>query len=231
MSILGEIQKFNGEALIELYELDTSYQGGTKYYFHAGTNEIGTNIIWQGQEYTKLPLEVTGYEVSSDGYARPKIQMANISGVFSAMAIQMNDLVGCKLTRKRTLGMYLDAANFSDGNPTANPDEHFVDDIFYIVQKTQENKVLVEFELGSSLDLQGVMLPKRQVIAGTCCWRYRSEECGYTGGPCATNKDVATVISSQDQCSKTITGCKFRFGQNGILRFGGFPGSALVDLT
>ena len=229
MSILGELQKFNGEALIEIYVLDTSQQGGGKYYFHAGTNELNTNIIWQGQEYTRIPLECTGFSTASDSYARPKIQLANVSGVFSTMALQMGDLVGCKITRKRTLGMYLDAVNFSDGNPSANPDEHFNDDIFYIVQKTQENKIYIEFELGSALDLQGVMLPRRQVIAGTCCWQYRSEGCGYTGGPCATNKDVATTISSQDQCSKTITGCKFRFGENGILRFGGFPGSALVD--
>jgi phage-related protein len=28
-----------------------------------------------------------------------------------------------------------------------------------------------------------------------------------------------------DQCSKTLTGCKMRFGNEGSLPFGGFPGT------
>jgi len=230
MSLLGELQRFDQSAVIELFEIDTTLRGGGISHFHAGTNEIKTGVIWQGQTYLPLPLQVTGFEMSGTTFPRPKLSLANISGVFSTVVRQFNDLVGCKVTRKRTLAMYLDAANFTDGNPTANPNEHFNDDIFYVVRKTGENKVAIEFELGSSLDLQGVMLPKRQIIAGTCSWLYRGEECGYTGVPVAKSNDEVTTVLSEDMCSKTVKGCKLRFGENGDLRGSFFPGAGLVDI-
>ena len=55
----------------------------------------------------------------------------------------------------------------------------FRSDVFYVERKVIENKNVVEFELGTPLDIEGVMLPRRQTVANTCYWRYRSPECGY----------------------------------------------------
>ena len=57
---------------------------------------------------------------------------------------------------------------------------------------------------------------------------YRSGECGYAGGPVANYKNNPTSDPAQDQCSRTMTGCKKRFGEFGALPFGGFPAIARV---
>lgn len=52
-----------------------------------------------------------------------------------------------KVTRKRTMVRFLDAVNFTDGNPTANPLEALEDEIYYVTQKTAENKLTLSLNL------------------------------------------------------------------------------------
>lgn len=229
MSIYGNVQAFNQSAWIELFVLDATNLSAGYFYFHAGTNELKQNIVWQGIEYIALPISSDGFSKDGDSFPRPKLTLANIQGMFSSLILQYGDLLGCKVTRKRTQLQFLDAVNFADGNPTANPAEHLEDDIFYITQKVSENKLAITFELGSALDLAGVYLPRRQVIANTCPFQYRSEICGYAGGAVADVYDNPTTDLAKDACSKRLTGCKLRFGENNELSFGGFPGSDLVD--
>lgn len=230
MSILGELQAFNQDQWVELYVLDATTLGAGLFYFHAGVNEFNADIIWQGTTYIALPVQASGFEYNGGGsFPRPKIKLANINGMFSVLIRSYNDLIGCKVTRKRTAVRYLDAANFVGGNASANPNEYLEDEVYYITQKTNENKYLIEFEMGSALDLQGVYLPRRQVLATVCPFRYRGEECAYTGTSYWTELDVVTTDPLLDKCSKSVTGCKLRFGENGELSFGGFPGAALVD--
>lgn len=230
-SIALDVQSLDPGALIELYELDTTrYAGGTIYRFHSDVNTLQTRVVWQGNTYQPFPIEVSGFETNGTGAPpRPRITLANISGYVGALAISLNDLVSCKLTRKRTFVKYLDAVNFTGGvNPTADINAHFPDEIFLIDRKVSENKVNVEFELASVLDMTGVFLPRRQVIANVCTWQYRSAECGYTGGPVANELDVkcaaigGTEPDAHDKCSKHLHACEMRFG-NTPLPFGGFP--------
>lgn len=230
MSILGELQALNSGAWVELFVLDCTNIGGEITRFHAGTNEFRNPVVWQGLTYYPYPVEVNGFELNGSGSPpRPKMKVANIDGLLSELLFQMNDLIGAKLIRKRTKVHYLDAENFIDGNENANPNEHAPDEIYYIAQKLTENNTLVEFELSTALDLQDAILPRRQVLATACAWRYREEVCGYTGVPVADEMDRPASNLKQDRCSKTITGCKLRFGSNGVLPFGGFPGVAIVS--
>lgn len=228
MSIYGEVQAFNQEKWVELFVLDATNIGGGISRFHAGVNDFYTDVVWQGESYQVLPLICSGFEYNGDKFPRPRIQVANITGIFSPLIKNYNNLIGCKVTRKRTAVRYLDAANFLNGNPTANPSEHTEDEIFFITQKTIENKLMIEFELGSALDLQGVYLPRRQCAANVCTFRYRGEECGYTGEAVAKEDDSPTTDVSLDKCSKKLSGCKIRWGDNGELPFGGFPGVNLI---
>jgi phage-related protein len=108
------------------------------------------------------------------------------------------------------------------------------DEVYFINRKINENRVQVDYELSSSLDVQGIKLPRRQVLQNICAWAYKGAECGYTGPAVADNLDQpifspATTSSNNlpDSCSKTLDGCKMRF--NGlILPYGGFPGSSLI---
>jgi hypothetical protein len=69
----------------------------------------------------------------------------------------------------------------------------------------------VSFELASKFDLAGVMLPKRQVIANICQWKYRSTECGYTGTDYYNINDEPVNTLAEDKCGKQLSSCAARF--------------------
>jgi lambda family phage minor tail protein L len=157
------------------------------------------------------------------------MRVANITGVVGALCLAYQDLIGAKVTRKRTLLKYLDAENFVSGqNPTADPNVGFPDEVYFVNRKVAENNIYLEFELASAWDVAGVKLPRRQVIQNLCPWKYRGTECGYTGGPKANIYDQSTSDPDEDQCGKRLSSCKIRFGANSNLPFGGFPGVGMV---
>lgn len=232
--IVKDIQSLSMDAVIELFILDfSSIQAGGILKFHAGTNELRQNIVWQGEEYLALPIEAEGFDVSTRGtLPRPRIRVANTDGIFSAQVSESDDLVGAKVVRKRTFIKYLDAINFTDGiNPTANPDQHFPDDIWFVEQKISENRFSIEWELSSALDLHGVLLPARQVVMDSCSWEYRKEGCGYAGSFYFDTLDQPVSFEAQDVCGKRLSSCKARTPgfPGGILPFGGFPGAKRYD--
>ncbi|MEN5285745.1 phage minor tail protein L [Stenotrophomonas lactitubi] len=117
-------------------------------------------------------------------------------------------------------------------NPTADPNEHFLDEIWFIERKVAEDKQTVEFELTTAIDLNGEQLPGRQVIAGVCGWLirggYRGPYCGYNGPAVADANDVPTTDPSRDQCGGRVGSCKMRFGADKPLPYGGFPAAGLL---
>ncbi|MEE9657604.1 phage minor tail protein L [Kluyvera ascorbata] len=227
-TIVSSIQSLQPSALIEVFELDMSVTtSGGKLYFHAGTNGLSEPIIWQGVTYKPWPIAASGFDKNGQGkLPRPKLQVSNLDGIISAEVQSNEDLIGCKLTRRVTLARFLDAANFTEGNPTADANQHFADEMWYIDQKTFEDREIVEFELASAFDLMGVMLPNRQIVKNSCQWRYRSAECGYTG-PYFDKNDAPTKLASADYCTKRLSSCRARINYfaNGIIAFGGFPGA------
>ncbi len=228
-AIHAEIQKLAPSAVIELFVLDLSLFGQGMVYFHAGTNALQQRVVWQGKAYDAFPIQVDGFEFNGNGQIpRPKLKVANVTGAITALVLTYQDLVGAKITRKRTLAKYLDAVNFSGGvNPTADPSAEFADDIYYIDRKSRETRDVIEFELAASFDLEGVNLPRRQIVQNVCPWRYRSSECGYTGTHYFDANDQRVNASSQDICGKRLSSCQVRFGQTSELPFGGFPAAGL----
>lgn len=115
-----------------------------------------------------------------------------------------------------------------DGNPNADPTQEFPNEIWYVERKSSEDSQVVKFELSSAMDFNGVKLPRRQIIANQCSWQYRSAECGYTGGAVADINDEPTSVLADDACAKKVRSCKFRFGETGVLNYGGFPAAGLM---
>ena len=243
--LVSVLQGIAPGALIELFQLELNVpQHGVAetYYFHAGTslNNNG-DLIWAGQPYMALPIEVEGFEYSGQGtLPRPKMRISNIIGTITALILTLPEgLEGAKFTRIRTLGRYLDAVNFPDGayvvsnywdvgyesgtSATADPLAEFPRQIFFVDRKSAENRDVVEFELASAFDMAGIRAPKRQCIT-RCQWVYRSNECSYAGTNFFNVSDVAVGNASEDICGKRVDSCKARFGQSAELPFGGYPG-------
>jgi len=216
--------------MVEMFELDATALGGDVLRWHSGVNLLGHDLVWNGDTYSRFPVEASGFEKSGKGaMPRPKVRVANISGLIGAMVRDLDDLMGAKLTRRRTLTKYLDAVNFPGGvNPQADPNCAFPDEIWFVDRKAAENGVYLEFELSAAFDVRGVKLPRRQCIQNTCSWIYRSAECGYAGGPVADKSDHPTTDPALDQCGKRLASCKLRFGTYNELNFGAMPGVGLI---
>ena len=165
------LQDADAKTVVELFdfELNTAQHGETTVYRFTNTkNELGNNIVWQGNTYTAIPLKAEGYEASGKGtLPRPSISVSNLLGTFTTIISLLPDgLEGCKVTRTRTLSKYLDAVNFTGGsNSDADPTSYFRPrDIYFIDRKSMENRDVISYEMCSAFDLAGVRLPKRQIL-------------------------------------------------------------------
>lgn len=230
MTIQADLQQLAPNSIVELFELDCTTLGGTVLRFHNGKNALGSDVVWNGNTYSAFPIEASGFEFRGKGQLpRPTLRVANVTGLLGALVRSYQDLVGAKLTRRRTLVKYLDAVNFPGGtNPSADPSAALPDDVYFIDRKATENKVLIEFELAAAFDVTGVQLPRRVVVQNICSWRYRGAECGYTGATYLDTNDQPVGTLEQDVCGKRLSSCKARFGQFAELPFGGFPAAGLT---
>lgn len=234
MTIRQDIQSYAPGSIVELFELDATSIGGDVTRFHNGQNALSQPVVWQGSTYNPFPIEATGFEYNGKGQLpRPTLRIANVTGLLGALVRSYNDLLGAKVTRRRTLVKYLDAVNFPGGvNPTADPTASMPDDVYYIDRKATENKVLIEFELAASFDVAGVQIPLRTVQQGTCTWSYRvndiSSGCRWTGTTYYDANDNPVGSAALDVCGKRLSSCKARFGATNPLPFGGFPAVGLT---
>ena len=165
------LQDADAKTVVELFdfELNTAQHGETTVHRFTNTkNELGNDIVWQGNTYTAIPLKAEGYEASGKGtLPRPNISVSNLLGTFTTLiAVLPDGLEGCKVTRTRTLSKYLDAVNFTGGsNSDADPTSYFRPrDIYFIDRKSMENRDVISYEMCSAFDLAGVRLPKRQIL-------------------------------------------------------------------
>ena len=232
-SAYEELAKLNPSAIIELFELhlDNTLHGSTDVYrFHAGANAAITgNVVFKGNTYTRIPVEADGFEFTNTGsLPRPTLTIANLDGTMSTLLLLVNattagnDLGGAEVRRIRTLKKFL------DGESTADPNAKFPDERWYVDRKANESRNSVTFELASKFDLAGQKLPKRQLVANVCQWVYRSSECSYTGTDYYDVNGNEVSTAAQDVCGKRVSSCKLRFGNNGDLPFGSFPGAGLT---
>ena len=230
MVIESDVQKLAPGAIVDLFELDATTLGGSVIRWHNGVNALGNDVVWQGNLYTRFPVEAGGFARSGQGaMPRPSMKVANVNGLAGALARELRDFCGAKVTRRRTFVKYLDAVNFPSGvNPQADPNVGFPNEVWFVDRKAAENGIYVEFELSAAFDVQGVKLPRRQCIQNVCPSKYRGPECGYTGGPVADKNDNPTSNPALDQCGKRLASCRLRFGQFEPLSFGGMPGVGLV---
>lgn len=228
-TIVCEIQKLAPSAVMEFFVMDLSLFNEGVVRFHAGTNELMQQVVWQGNVYVPYPIIVEGFEFIGNGQSpRPKLRVANVKGTITALILSYQDLIGAKVTRKRTLAKYLDAVNFVNGNATADATAEFSDDVFFVDRKSKETRDVVEFELAASFDLEGVSLPRRQIVQNVCPWSYRGAECGYTGTAYFNANDAVVSSNVTDACGKRLSSCQKRFGANAELPFGGFPAAGLI---
>lgn len=175
-NIINDLQSSSGESLVELFDLEVNEQVTLR--FHAGVDETYQEVVFDGNTYTPLPIQLEGVEVLSDGPGtRPTLTLANVTVLFKTLLndnnLRMDALIGLKLTRRRTFEKYL-----------GDPEELFeFPKASYIIDRiAAETSLAVEFELASPFDVEGVKLPSRSIVGKYCSWIYQGKELKNCGG-------------------------------------------------
>ncbi|MGC8423253.1 phage minor tail protein L [Mixta calida] len=242
MSFTQDIQQLEPGQLIQLLEVDgTAFGMDTILRFHAynipteGWKAFAAenlpSIIWQGNEYEPYPYELKGLELSSTGsQPTPTLSVGNVGNYVTSLCLQYDDLVKAKVKVHTTLAKYLDAANWTAGNASAQPTEERVQ-LFYVNAKTTETRSQVDFELTSPFDVQNLQLPSRQIMP-VCTWCMRGwyrtgTGCDYNGTRYFLKDGTPTDNPALDVCGGRLSDCKLRFGDDQALPFGGFPAANL----
>jgi len=201
-TLVPDAKKVQGNDMIGL---DPS--NPTALRFHNNIKVFNSTIMWQGKKYYPAPIEASGFETSSRGtLPTPSLAISSQSekgtdqlALLRYQILKFGDIIGAKVTRRRTFAKYLDRSNFQFESQTTatqnkafspqiqelpqgyepDPNAELPLDIYYIERKTAENKVSISYQLSSLLDLEGVKIPKRTVISDRCNWNYRGPGCWY----------------------------------------------------
>ncbi len=183
-----------------------------------------TGVVYEGMEFMALGCESDGWDFVGQGaIANPTLKVSNVGRVISDWLFKIKSNSNYRL-EGATLIRVLTQKKFLDGQPNENDAiKSFTPDKFVIEQVPAETYQAVEFKLSTAFDIDGLTLPSRSALR-SCPWIYRSPECGYTGSKMFDLNDQYTTAKYKDKCSKSLSGCRARFGVNAILPFGGFPG-------
>lgn len=195
MALEDDVKLGYYDSVVELFELDlrdleaVDTASQERYYF---TNQVlpdGSKIKWRRNDnvsststvtYEPIPIAATNFERTTKGQIpTPELVVSNIFGTLSELIEDLDDLIGARIVRRRTLVKHL------VGQANENLSSYFPSDIFYIERKVREDSMSITFALASPLDLEGLQLPKRVITQNYCVWKYRGTECGYNGAPVA----------------------------------------------
>ncbi len=209
--LIKDLQKLEpGSELVELFELE--YSTGVFAYFSSFQDNTTAlqfrDYLANGtiRTYTQIPITAAGFEKKIQGAAtRPTLTIANVENTLSSAVgdLDYTKLLGLKLIRRTTLKKYLYGESGDASPPIEYPRE-----VFYIDRMTERTKVSVKFELASPFDLQGVTLPKRNVIANRCPWIYQ-------GAGSHLDEASQTYKKAQSGCSWHLEG-KFKSPNGGF---------------
>lgn len=202
INFASEAMSLEPSSIVEFYKIYYAYPDNEEDFisvtpFRRGGDQDSLIIFWQGHGYLAYPMEATGFSTKGDNtLARPRLKIANRDLAISKYLSVHNNLVGAKVVRKRTFAKFLDGSNFQGGEnpyfntatnePASDPTAYLPDQTFYINRRITENKMVVELELSTPLELSNVYVPNRNVYSNVCSWLYRGYGCRYNLKPKTT---------------------------------------------
>ena len=196
--------------------------------FHNNIKIINSYVVWQNNTYYPAPILTEGFETSSKGTlpqptlaitSQPQTSRRLVPSGADQIALlkheirKFGDIIGAKVTRRRTFAKYLDTKNFIPNDrfmhkaalgqqlPVGyepDPYAELPNEVYYIERKISENKSTIKYQLSSILDLEGIKLPKRMIVADKCMWQYRGCGCWYQHAEVGQTPHGVELESDQD---------------------------------
>ena len=150
------------------------------------------SVEWNGNTYVRYPFEV---ELKQEAKEMPELtlSMQDVSGLLHARVTQYRGAVGFRV---RVIGMNADTM-----------DEPEIQEDFFVLSSNQ-NDFTVSFQIGTAQSTMSAFPPRRQ-FRDVCAWRYKGDECGYSG--------------EMPTCSRSYNGTNGCIAHNNGRRYGGFP--------
>ena len=197
------------DAYVELF--DVTLPSGTKVYLFNGLDDGQNNIyfpqktvssgVYPLKEYFAVPISIEGVEINGAGASpRPSLRVANIPTLTRSISnnddgtddeetlysilvdeglSKNEDLLNTRIDYRRTL--LSNTYSSSDSDPNSSPVE-FPSHTYIIDRVASEDNIMVDFELASPIDVEGVKVPGRVVIGRYCVWRYQGGTLNNEGG-------------------------------------------------
>lgn len=204
-NIAKEAISLESSSIVTLYEIDLSNLDAVRNLgatalaestlrFHNIELLNQTVIYFKGDAYHPIPIITDGFEVTSAGaLPRPTLTFTSLKAIESVEAnnqfaslkksiLELNNMIGAKVTRLRTYVKFLDASNTAIpgvGQHSTSSNPEFPRDVFFVERKVAEDKSTIQFELASVMDMENFQLPARICLASRCPWTYRGEGCCY----------------------------------------------------
>lgn len=195
-------------------------------------------IMFGGKRYDFWPSGIANMEITTGQAAEPTLQVMDINGEITRLCLNHSNLLGAKVEIIETFACFL------DGQPDADPSQYQIETWYIDNVPTRSPGTVVAFGLSSPADLEGQVVPRRQIM-NICTWAIEGKY--GSGDGCTWDRSkpgiiyydengaiVANVVN--DKCGGCLSDCQKRFGQGyadpkaAPLDYGGFPGSYLQGL-
>jgi lambda family phage minor tail protein L len=152
------------------------------------------DVVFNGHTYTAFPFEIEPTKESSKGeIPTVTLRVSNVTQIFQGYVEAQDGGIGSTATVR-----VVNAALLSESYAEL--------EMVFDILATACDAYWISFTLGAPNPLRHAFPPQRY-LASHCRWKFKSEECAYTG---------ASTI-----CKRTLDYCR-QLGNS--KRFGGFPG-------
>ena len=161
-------------------------------------NNGGDNVTWRGSTWVQFPVEIDEVLEKTGEVPQVNLRVSNVNRVFDAY-LQQYDLF-CKQNGFKPIKVkmfVLNNLNLADTTPEAEYE--------FTLEKPTLTADWAVFALGASNPFLR-RFPQQRMLKNQCRWRFKSTQCGYSGG--------------MNTCNKTLVRCRELSNSS---RYGGFP--------
>ncbi|WP_340543312.1 phage minor tail protein L [Escherichia coli] len=158
-------------------------------------------MTWQGRQYQAYPIEGSGFEMNGKGSsARPSLTVSNLFGLVTGMAEDLAEPGGCHGGPPPGVCAFSGCGETCGRQSGGRPRRQELTDRWVVEQMSELTAMTASFVSGHTDGGRTERcFPGRIMLANTCMWDYRGDECGYNGPAVADEFEHPTTDIRKDR--------------------------------